>query len=354
LFESLLSQAHALANSGRVGQRFETLRVLDEARQMATELPLGAETTQRLRTETIAALCLPDIELDREIDAWLPGTVMVDFDRHVNRYARGDDTGTITIHRVADGTSLLRLPSPGPGWRIANDGDAVFSPDGRYGLQICRAPEKTTRWLRLWDLDADPPRVVLDVPAALGASFRPNGREIAVSVVDTASEEDTSSESISIHVYDIPSGDDRIVPIPVRAPGEPAFHPTDSKLAIAEERAVRIVDLDTGSDVGRWEQPDLRHLTWSHQGRLLFAASDTDLLIHRWNVTGQRSLSPLEGHTRPGITLALNQVGDLLVSNDSSMNIRLWDSHTGRLLMTATGGTLPKMRYSADYRWLVA
>src|SRR5262249_21397303 len=78
--------------SRRPGQRFGTLRTIAQAQELGGPSP-------ELRTEAIAALSLPDLEL---IDEWhgLPtGTSWWCFDGCFARYARMDETGNVSVHR---------------------------------------------------------------------------------------------------------------------------------------------------------------------------------------------------------------------------------------------------------------
>src|SRR5262245_40217129 len=109
LYRALVDQARANRLSRRVGQRFETLRILKEAVQMARQLDLPREAFRELRNEAIAALALPDVRLAKE---WEEPLRQLHFDGALEHYARADVEGNVSLRRVQDGKELYRFPNP--------------------------------------------------------------------------------------------------------------------------------------------------------------------------------------------------------------------------------------------------
>ena len=107
LFQALLNRARAERSSGRIGQHFAALKAIQDAAQI--------RVTPELRTEAIAALVLPDVEVAHEWEAWQKNTANLDFDASFERYARLDHQGGITVCRRTDGPEevLARLPARG-------------------------------------------------------------------------------------------------------------------------------------------------------------------------------------------------------------------------------------------------
>ena len=135
LFDSLLVQAGATWKSGAERRHFGTLRSVQRAIRIARELDLPAAAFDQLRTEAIAALCLPDMETARELDAIPRNAVQVDFDPTLQRYVRVDNTGSVTIYDVTDNRVLQRLPQATAEKQVAGATRVRFSPDGRFLLQ---------------------------------------------------------------------------------------------------------------------------------------------------------------------------------------------------------------------------
>ena len=68
-------------------------------------------------------------KIAQTVDAYPVGTVAVDFDPEIQRYARGDVAGNVTIHRVSDNHVLHRLPNSGPGFELEFWDGLAFCPD---------------------------------------------------------------------------------------------------------------------------------------------------------------------------------------------------------------------------------
>jgi hypothetical protein len=80
LWQAHLLRARALRTSGRVGQRFEALKAI----RAAAEIKASPE----LRDEAVAALVLPDVEVEREWQGYREDTLFWAHDAAFERYAR--------------------------------------------------------------------------------------------------------------------------------------------------------------------------------------------------------------------------------------------------------------------------
>src|SRR5262249_3537483 len=101
------------------------------------------------------------------------------------------------------------------------------------------------------------------------------------------------------------------------------------------------VDSDGGTTLQTLELPKTKAwwygLAWHPEGRLLAATCD-DTKIHIWDTkTGTEAMPALEGHVSGGIYMAFNPTGDRLLSGGWDLQARLWDTGTGRLLLTMPG-----------------
>ncbi len=127
LFDSLVAQAEARRFSGRVGQRFESLRALEQASVIARELNLPADRFDRLRDVAIACMALPDLRETGRVIHRPAGAFLVAVDPASLRYAlRFPDR--VQVHRVSDDVEVDRFPAQGDR-EIYVFG---FSPDGKY------------------------------------------------------------------------------------------------------------------------------------------------------------------------------------------------------------------------------
>src|SRR5262249_44656897 len=64
--------------------------------------------------------------------------------------------------------------------------------------------------------------------------------------------------------------------------------------------------------------------------------------------TGHAVRPPLVGHKSPGVSHTFSNHGDVLLSNDWSQVVRLWDTRSGRELFSAPLGSLIRGCFSPD------
>jgi serine/threonine protein kinase/WD40 repeat protein len=339
LWRSYLEQARAERSSGRVGQRFEALKAIQEAARI--------RITPELRNEAVAALVLPDVQVAREWEGMTTDTLGVSFDAKFERYARLDRQGGITICRqAANGEEvLMHLPAHGrPPF-----GAMWMSPDGR--ILLCFHSAKYAQGGGStgacgWRLDGANPVLWLDEPTGAELSvpaFSEDGRQAAV-----------GRESGAIAIYDLGACEVRQrLEIPP-GPNRLAFDPQGKRLAASCGAVVRIFDLPRGKELSPLRHaasvPRVTDVAWHPDGRRL-ATGCEDQKIHIWDVeTAAEIMPPWTGHSNIGIALAFNHTGDRLVSDDWNAQTRLWDAMTGRLLLTLPGAALA--HFSPDDQFL--
>jgi serine/threonine protein kinase/WD40 repeat protein len=326
LWDSYLSQARANRMTGRPGQRFATLRAIQEA--MKLPLPEG-RSLDELRTEATAALCLPDLEVEREWNLGVTGLTAFAIADSFERYAYADKDGNVSIRRLNDHAELCpRLPGEGP---LAGYDTLRFSPDGRFLVQHCQS---AAGWrIRLWKLDGGEPVVTLTATSErcvweFSADSRqvavPHGKDREVWIHDT----ETGRELRRFRFQDGPGQQLR-------------WNPRRPLLAAHTSTGWQTIDVETGKIVAQATVPGgCDFLAWHPEGRLLACASYADgtYMITIWDTqTEQLATPPLKGFTSGGIVFRFNHAGDLLLSNDWNQIWRLWDVRTGRQLLTQPG-----------------
>src|SRR5262245_5091841 len=335
------AKATAYRRSGGAGQRFECLAEITQALKLDPSPELRAE----LRTEAMAALVLPDMEVTHEWEGWTEDSVGVAFDAEFKSYARLDKQGGLTVCRLSDGREeiITRLPAHGkPAF-----GGPWMSPDGR--LVACahgEVPDGGFGGVRLWKLDGPSPAVLLDVPEGVyknALAFRPNGRQLAIGHADK-----------SVSVYDLATGE-RVRRL---AEGSTAvhlaFHPRDNRLALARRNGgVELFDVDTGKELTALRRPPQVSWTWSvawHTDGRRLAAGCNDLKIHVWDTeTGAEGMPPWH-HGEDGLLVAFTPAGDRLVSAGWGSQTRFWDAASGRVLLKPPGYV--GLQFSPDGRLL--
>src|SRR5207248_2805018 len=195
------------------------------------------------------------------------------FDSSLERYARSDARGKVTVHQAGDGRELLALPEVGvPAWVL------LFSPDGRHlAAKHHAAGNDSGNRLLLWDLTQprEKPREIGSVHAA-ALAFSPDSKTLAVGTTDAVQLVETSSGQVRTRLA-------------LRAaPHRLAFHPDGRRLAVASlsQPAVRLLDVETEKVVESLSLPaGARGLAWHPEGRQL-AIGDGDFNVWLWEPGG--------------------------------------------------------------------
>ena len=323
LWDSYVVAARAGRMSRRPGQRFDSLRAIEKA--LALPLPPG-RSKDELRTEAIAAMLLPDLEVAKEWPGYPNGTTAVAIDEAFQRYARGDAEGRVSVRRVADDAELFQLAGAG---KLTDHDGLAFSPDGRFLMQGWDSPQGVRR--RVWKLDGPQPAVV--VVCCTSYAFSPDSRRYAAGFPDG-----------TIRLFDLENGNER------RRYSLDGFDPIwiewnprrDLLMALAADRkSYRLLNLETGALDAAVREGVVSGSDWHPEGRLLAWADESGPRT-RINLldaaTGRLTMPPLESHRMNGVVVRFNHAGDRLLSTDWGGLWRLWDARTGQLLLTQPAG----------------
>jgi eukaryotic-like serine/threonine-protein kinase len=322
LFVSYLAQARASRFSHRPGQRFAALRALSEAAKI--------HRTPELRDEAIAALSLPDLDEIHRSSESFQGVILV-HDPLLERYARLDWDGVLSVRRVADDSEIRRFASPGP---VGENYFLAFNPDGQYLAVIYRLA--SSHPLKLWRLDREEPVLTLDDPGGIyGANFTPDGLRIAVVYTDG-----------SVVFHDLASG--RVAARcefggSVR---DLAFSSDGRKLAVTlatDPLNIKICVIPSGEVVREITVRSPCALAWDPNGSTLAAASQ-DARIYLYDTETGRQTGVLADHTAEGIFVNFQPAGSLLASNGWDGKLRIWRHQTGEMLLSLSAGGAMEFR----------
>jgi WD40 repeat protein/serine/threonine protein kinase len=340
LGRALLSQAHANRWSGRAGRRFDSLKALTDATRIARDLGMPPERILELRNEAIACMALVDLRVAKHWEGFPPGSSAFGMDAKLERYARSDEQGNITIRRVLDDQEIHRLPGSGIRAQVLQ-----FNPCGRFLAAVYHHYSPKDFWI--WDVDRG--QAILKLAqgdlAGIGFAFSPDGQQVAVGQPDG-----------TIYLYDFVSGKE----LKALSAGLPThsmrFHPNGRKLAVSSLHSppgVQIRDLDTNDVTALSHPSSVRGLAWSADGELLATACD-DWKVYLWDVAKPREpLRLLTGHQGVVVRVAFCAAGDLLASQSWDGTTRLWDPETGRQWVRADGtGADYTFQFSPDDRLL--
>jgi hypothetical protein len=154
--------------SRRVGQRLASLQAIAEAAQFARELNLTEDRFLELRNEAIACLALSDVRPAKEWEGWPGGPIGGAFDALLERYARVDNQGMLSVRRLADDEEIYRFVG------LRNGHDPLLSADGLFLAQ------NQGDQLKLWKLVGSEPSLVLEEKGCSTSDFSPDSRQFAV------------------------------------------------------------------------------------------------------------------------------------------------------------------------------
>jgi eukaryotic-like serine/threonine-protein kinase len=329
LWVSKRDEARALRMSRRPGQRIESLHAIADA--MRLPVPPGHSLAE-LRTEAVAALALPDIEVERTWQGGLtPGIVAVALDRNLKYCGRLSEDGTVTVVRLVDNQEVARwrVPSPKP-WRASME-CLRFSPDGRY--VYARNADLRQLSIRRWD-SAEPVRSyqLNDAGYDDAVCFAPDNTRLIY----------VASPDARVSVVDLATGQARYLPpIDMQRPVI-LCAPDSRRIAIAGVRGgemkLEIRDLATASVQASFAIPAANRvaLEWCPDGKTIATASDDkdsiDHDIRLWNLPKGELLRTFHGHKNWGIRCSFDVSGARLLSNDWSGVLRLWETSSGKQL----------------------
>lgn len=326
LWRSQVSTAKERRSNRRMGQRFDALDALEEARRV--------RLTAELATSAITSLALPDLRRRGVKETgWPVGSVDVDLDPTFERFARSDRDGNVTVRWYADDAEIVKLPSSG------GPSHPRFSRSGAYLVVWHERDGRLTLW-RLGD-GGSPTRVHEESSNATGScDFSQDDRQFAVARLDG-----------SVGVFELPTG--RFVR-DIRTDAPPhslAFAPTGTTLGLTSGMEVVFCDAVSGKAMGSRSLPSSpAQLAWHPGGRKLAAASD-DGKIYLFSRDDESPIQTFEGHAPGRVNLAFNFAGDLFASVGEDRKLRLWDPWTGRSVMSIAAGA-GHLRFSRDDRYL--
>ena len=308
LRESLLSQAHVLTGSAELDRRARSLSVLKEAAALSPGIDA--------RNAAVAALEAPGFRVVRRWTALPLNSLSGWTDAPLERYARVNQDGSVSIHKVADDAELLRLSSSVLG------GFGAFSPDGRW-----MATNSTGGELRLWDLATRSGRPLLR--GVVNYVFTPDSRRlIAVS-------------GAHLHLFEVTTGREVRVQRALRSPPAlVAAHPTEPLFLVADDgsRQLEIRRTDDGALVRRLSVPELGlRAAWVADGSgLVTTHADYSIRVWDWPQVDVPRLI-LRFHRAEPSWIATDRNGQILASGGWGNQIGFFDLQDGRLLLSQDG-----------------
>ena len=334
LYRAYLAQARATVLSGDFGRRFRTLEAVRQA--------AAIRATPELRREAFAALALPDLRIEGEIN--LGGRVTAAaVDAAFARYAVSRPRGPVEVHSVADGRLLQILPPS----TNRNAQVLRFSPDGRYLAFKRDHGSGSDSDLEVWDL-AGTQRVVLARHAVAhnALTFHPRAPRLLAGQPDGR-----------LVTWDLEHG---IEAVSLRLPRHlcVCYSPDGDRFALAREDsssgAVEVRDAATGTVLASHRFPDLvRQVAWHPDGqRLAVPCGDASVSLMDAQDGAVRVLG---WHKAQAVEADFSADGDFLFSSGWDNEINVWNLRSfQRELTAAVSGAMLQPGASGRHAALVA
>ena len=100
-------------------------------------------------------------------------------------------------------------------------------------------------------------------------------------------------------------------------------------------------------------EPDIRSISFSHDGKLLAAGASGTLVI--WSVESGKEVRRLSGHTQAVHCVSFSPDGKLLASAGEDQTIKIWSSETWQELRSLPhSGTMRHVSFSPDGKLLAS
>jgi WD40 repeat protein len=329
---SHLSQASAYRHSGQVGQRFKCLAEV----RAALALNPAAHERQEIRDEAAAALVLPDLEVAYDWEGWPDGTVAVEFDASLTRYARLTSDGSISLHQLVgtDFQECGRLPTtnrikPLQIWMYADGKHLVVN-------HTTLASSSETTALSMWRINWKNPEQTERLTKSIEMKGTP---PIILHFGDAGTRYFTVFANDTLMSFSLDDGRPKWTRPLDSEPADFAIQPKGDKIAVVQDRTILLLDAQTGKTIKPLISEGTKiythsSLAWHPDGRRLATACD-DSLIHIWDIEkGVEEQPAWKGHSEQGIHIQFNPAGDRLLSWDYSLQTYLWDTASGSRLLT--------------------
>jgi WD40 repeat protein len=332
LHESLIAQARAKRQSGRMGQRHGSLELLLRAAQI--------KKTTELRSEVVAALALPDLKLLRTLPSKFSTEIgVIDFSPDLTRYLVVNAKAGFELRETGDGSVLKHFPGP--------EGDLAqfirFSPDG-----LCAALTFPGGRLEIWNLERAEKLWERSFSSAQRAAVALGSRgtfafaesDGSVTLASPGVRDGRNESPAGFETAGIAGAGAELLAM--------SFDPEEKRVAVMRRGSVELIERAGGPRL--WQiaaEPAPVQPAWSPDGRhLAFADAQTNDITIIDAQTG-RVERAMHGHTLMPRLLAFHPDGVRLISVGADRTLRMWDTLNGAELLRADAAPRA-LRVSSD------
>jgi WD40 repeat protein/serine/threonine protein kinase/tetratricopeptide (TPR) repeat protein len=199
---------------------------------------------------------------------------------------------------------------------------------------------------KVWDLAANPPRVIHNLPwAKNGLTFLPDGKTLLIAGWGTAYFCDvTTRQSVQVNIG---AGFSWV---------SAAASPDGKTLAFGtEERTVKLWDRGKGHLRTYGHLKEVWCVAFSPDGKVIATGTD-DGQVHIWDVFPKPEPKPSAAAGTHFICAAFNRTGQTLALGQSDGKVKLWDTVAGRerAILSGHPAQVRSVAYSADGKWLAS
>ena len=326
LQSSLVAQASALRETGRLGNRTQAINALEHAIRLRPSVDAQVELT--------SALAMTDLRESQRFSYGSGNRVYTN--AAFTCYTFLDPQRRITVRRLLDQAVLSAIP----GDIVDPESYGPLSPDGRF---LCLRPAGKSLF-SIWDCQDH-----LFRQQGLSGTyflFGPDSRTLAI-----------SHEDGSLALMDVITGAVHATHVTDLKPLRPySFSPDGTRLIIGQFKASKflILDTTTGQIVLRGEHPPaakVRCAAWRPDGSGFFIGTES-FEMYEWSLTDTSLPRPYTGHQGNVFAIAIHPDGEWLLSQAEDGTTRLWNTASAQ-----TAAQLPyygsDVRFSADGRQLL-
>ena len=310
LWGAYLSEATALNNSRKVGQRFAALQAVDKAIALGKYLGDDVDRTLQLRNAVLSSSMLPDLQTLRVLDEWPLDSGESDISAAADCYVVSNSRGELFGYRLSNGQKLWRIEP------VAGQARPILSRDGRLLAAVSR--ESTI----VWRVDGKIPTEVWRAGPVDYFSFAPDGRYAA------CSDQQDGMRWLRVD-------DGSLVRSLGRGPARSrfAFHAATGRLAVCAS-SVQVISTADGQVEAELPLGKAREarIAWHPSGESLAIWEATER-IQLWDI---RSRTPRLSLAHRGVPaqLCFNEDGSILASHTLwDRRLLVWDFATAQRLL---------------------
>ncbi len=283
--DALISEARASRYSGRVGQRFGTLKAVQNGVALAKELGVSQTTFDTLRNLAISGLVLPDVKPSK---LWvrhenpLGSLEAMSIDPSFQFVAEPTPAGEILIRKLSNQPGVSSIFSRIPSWEKPGQ-NLHWGPKGRYLVRS----DRSSSWLELWEIHkGESQRLLLEKQPRYSVGFSSDQKFFL------------SFGNGQLDVYELPAVK-RLRSIKVAGRSAHSkisvigMHPRKPQAAIVTLGGVNLVNYLTGKTEQRLVSPTnvrnfAKSAVWHPHGELLAIGYETS--VELWNLSlGKKS-----------------------------------------------------------------